>query len=143
MNVGHILSVKGSEVYTLDAKATLAETVSVLAERRIGAIVLVDGRGGVAGIISERDIVRVLAKSGAEVLDKPVGEAMTVKVKTCGLETPIDDLLATMTKGRFRHLPVVENGRLVGLVSIGDIVKNKIEQAERDAEKMREYIAAG
>lgn len=143
MNVGHILKAKGADVFTLRPEVSLAEVVTVLAERRIGAIVLVDEAGHVAGIVSERDVVRVLAKFGAGVLDKPIGEAMTVKVKTCSSETAIEEVLAIMTKGRFRHLPVIDGGRLSGIVSIGDVVKTKIEEAEREAEQMREYIAAG
>ncbi|TFF27804.1 CBS domain-containing protein [Jiella endophytica] len=143
MNVGHILKTKGGDVFTLRPEVTIAEVVEVLAERRIGAIVLVDEGGAVAGIVSERDVVRVLAKSGAGVLDKPIGEAMTVKVQTCSGETGIDEVLSIMTNGRFRHLPVIEGGRLAGIVSIGDIVKMKIEETEREAEQMREYIAAG
>lgn len=143
MTVDRILKGKGSEVFTLRPEVTLAEVVEVLAERRIGAIVLLDQAGHVAGIVSERDVVRVLAKFGASVLEKPIGEAMTVKVQTCTGETPIDEVLAIMTKGRFRHLPVVEGGRLAGIVSIGDVVKAKIQEAEREAAQMREYIAAG
>lgn len=143
MTVDQILKGKGSEVFTLRPEVTLAEVVQVLAERRIGAIVLVDQAGEVAGIVSERDVVRVLATFGAEVLEKPIGGAMTVKVQTCTGETPIDEVLAIMTKGRFRHLPVVVDGRLAGIVSIGDVVKAKIEEAEREAAQMREYIAAG
>ncbi|MCE7026876.1 CBS domain-containing protein [Jiella avicenniae] len=143
MTVDQILKVKGGEVFTLQPHVTLAEVVDVLAERRIGAIVLLDDAGHVAGIVSERDVVRVLAKFGAEILTKPIGEAMTVKVKTCTSDTGIDEVLAIMTNGRFRHLPVVEGGRLAGIVSIGDVVKLKIEEAEREAAQMREYIAAG
>lgn len=143
MTVDQILKAKGGEVFTLQPEVTLAEVVNVLAERRIGAIVLLDDAGHVAGIVSERDVVRVLAKFGAEILNKPIGEAMTVKVKTCTSETGIDEVLAIMTKGRFRHLPVIDAGRLAGIVSIGDVVKLKIEEAEREAAQMREYIAAG
>ncbi|MBP0615006.1 CBS domain-containing protein [Jiella mangrovi] len=143
MNVGHILKAKGSDVFTLRPDVSLAEVVRLLAERRIGAIVLLDEDGRVAGIVSERDVVRVLAKSGAEILDKPIGEAMTAKVQTCTSSTPIEDVLGVMTRGRFRHLPVYEDDRLAGIISIGDVVKAKIEEAEREAEQMREYIAAG
>ncbi|MBO0902341.1 CBS domain-containing protein [Jiella sonneratiae] len=143
MTVAHILKGKGSEVVTLRPEVTLSEVVQVLAEKRIGAIVLVDDGGRVAGIVSERDVVRVLARSGPVVLEKPIGEAMTVKVKTCTTMTPIEEVLTTMTHGRFRHLPVVEDGRLAGIISIGDVVKMKIEEAEREAREMREYIAAG
>ncbi|NDW03264.1 CBS domain-containing protein [Jiella pacifica] len=143
MTVDQILKAKGGEVFTLQPEVTLAEVVNVLAERRIGAIVLLDDAGHVAGIVSERDVVRVLAKFGAEILNKPIGEAMTVKVKTCTRDTGIDEVLSIMTKGRFRHLPVIDAGRLAGIVSIGDVVKLKIEEAEREAAQMREYIAAG
>ena len=143
MNVDHILRAKGGAVSTLRPEAPLADVVQMLAEKRIGAIVLVDEAGQVAGIVSERDVVRVLAKFGAAVLDKPIGEAATAKVKTCTRETAIEEVLAIMTSGRFRHLPVIDGGQLSGIVSIGDVVKMKIEEAEREAEQMREYIAAG
>ncbi|MCQ0989089.1 CBS domain-containing protein [Jiella marina] len=143
MTVGHILETKGGDVFTLRPEATLEEAAKVLAEHRIGAIVLMDESDHVAGIVSERDIVRLVAKAGAESLTHPVRDVMTLKVATCSRETSIDEVLAIMTHGRFRHLPVVEDGKLLGIVSIGDVVKKRIEDAEREAEQMREYIAAG
>jgi CBS domain-containing protein len=142
MTVAAILAVKGREVLTTTADKTVAEVVEVLARRKIGALVVVEGTHKIVGIVSERDVVRAIA-SGAAALFQPVSSVMTRDVMTCGDTETIDSVMSRMTKGRFRHLPVAENGRLAGIISIGDVVKARIEEVEREAENMRAYIATG
>ncbi len=142
MTVAAILSTKGREVLTTTTAKTLAEVVEVLAKRRVGALVVVENGDRIVGIISERDVVRAIA-SGPAALFQPVSAVMTRDVMTCGDSETIDSVMSRMTRGRFRHLPVAENGRLAGIISIGDVVKARIEQVEREAEDMRAYIAAG
>ena len=141
MTVAAILASKGRDVVTIAGARTVAESVQLLATKRIGAIVVIDDGGRIAGIVSERDIVRALAADAAAALALPVSSVMTRAVVTCGEGETIDSVMSRMTRGRFRHLPVVTSGRLVGIISIGDIVKARIEQVEREAEEMRAYIA--
>lgn len=143
MSVRQILEEKGREVVTLRPEATLDEAVQILAGKKIGAIVLVDAKGAVAGIVSERDIVRLIGTSGVASISQSVGDVMTMAVTTCTESTSINEAMELMTHGRFRHLPVCEEDRLVGIISIGDVVKRRIEEVEREANEMREYIAAG
>lgn len=143
MSVATILNRKGRDVACVTADVTLGRAVSQLSERRIGAVVVCDAAGAVLGILSERDIVRALARNGAAALDEPVDRHMTEKVVTCTEASTVDECMEAMTDGRFRHMPVVENGKLVGIVSIGDIVKDKIASALEEAEAMRSYITAG
>ncbi|MEF2551294.1 CBS domain-containing protein [Aurantimonas sp. A2-1-M11] len=143
MNVRDILEAKGRNVITLKPEATLEEAMQVLAGRRIGAIVLTDDADGVAGIVSERDVVRVLGTIGVSALSESIGQMMTANVRTCTEDTTVNEAMEMMTTGRFRHLPVCQNGRLIGIISIGDVVKQRIEEVEREALQMREYIAAG
>ena len=119
----------------------LPNQVRRLSARRIGAVVVADASGSVAGIISERDIIRVLGMHGTAALDWPVADVMTRRVVTCREHDTVSDIMEVMTDGRFRHLPVVENGRLVGIVSIGDVVKRHIAEVESEAIAMRDYIA--
>lgn len=140
MNVAQILADKGRDVVTAEADTTLMAVADILAKRKIGAAVILEG-DKICGIASERDIVRQLATNGAGALDQPISSCMTRKVVDCQEEDSVDSVMEKMTKGRFRHMPVTDSGKLVGLVSIGDIVKRKIEQAERDAEDMKRYIA--
>jgi CBS domain-containing protein len=141
MNVEHILSEKGREVFTIAPDLTLAEAARTLSERRIGALVVSDAGSPVLGILSERDIVRALAVKGPSALEEPVSGYMTGQVVTCTSHTAINDLMETMTRGKFRHVPIVENGRLIGLVSIGDIVKFRVAEIESESRALREYIA--
>jgi CBS domain-containing protein len=143
MNVARILKDKGRSVVMLAPEASVRTVVETLAKERIGALILCDGDRRVVGIISERDIVRMLASGGAAVLDQPVASFMTKDVRTCTERDTVDWLMEEMTAHRFRHLPVVEGGRLVGIVSIGDVVKQRIAAAELEAASMREYIATG
>jgi CBS domain-containing protein len=142
MTVAAILAVKGREVLTTTADKTVAEVVEILAKRKIGALVVVEGGHSIVGIVSERDIVRAIA-SGPAALFQPVSTVMTREVMTCSDTETIDGVMSRMTNGRFRHLPVAENGHLAGIISIGDIVKARIEEVEREAEDMRAYIATG
>jgi CBS domain-containing protein len=140
MNVAAILRQKGRAVTTANPSATLLEVANKLAAKRIGAIVIVGARGDVAGIISERDIIRELATSGEDCLARPVADTMTRQVVTCQETDTLDELMAMMTARRFRHLPVVTDGALVGIVSIGDVVKHHVAEVEMEATAMRDYI---
>ena len=141
MNVAGILALKGREVTTITAGALVSEAVARLASRKIGALVVAGQDNRVEGIISERDIVRAIGKQGAGILANAVSSLMTREVVSCTESDTINDVMGRMTRGRFRHLPVVEDGRLAGIISIGDVVKARIEQVEREAEEMRAYIA--
>lgn len=140
MNVAAILRQKGRAVTTVSPATTLLEVAHKLAAKRIGAIVVVGVRGEVSGIISERDIIRVLAGTGPACLTRPVSEVMTRDVVTCQEADTLDELMAMMTARRFRHLPVVTDGALVGIISIGDVVKHHVAEVEMEATAMREYI---
>ena len=140
MTVARIINEKGRGVVTAAASASLAEIAALLSEKRIGAVVIV-AEDGIRGIISERDIVRAVAKFGNEALSKLASDWMTARVVMCRPEDTIHDVMQKMTSGRFRHLPVVVDGKLAGIVSIGDVVKHRIEEVEREAEQIREYIA--
>lgn len=141
MTVASVLAGKGRDVVTAAGGDTLAEVVDLLATRRIGAVVIVEKGGKVIGILSERDVVREVASRGAAALDQPARACMTHDVVSCDEGDTIDRVMNVMTQGRFRHLPVVAHGKLAGIISIGDVVKRKIEQAERDAASLRDYIA--
>lgn len=141
MNVKAILDAKGHNVLTIGPNETLAQAIATLAEHRIGALVVTNGDRKVIGILSERDIVRVIAKQGAAALDHGVRQAMTAKVKICNENHTINQVMELMTQGRFRHLPVEKDGRLDGIISIGDVVKKRIEEVEREAEEIKQYIA--
>ncbi|MCW5725237.1 MAG: CBS domain-containing protein [Maricaulaceae bacterium] len=142
MNVAGILRDKGHDVFTVDPRITLAEAARLLDERRVGAMVIVDRAESPVGVISERDIIRAVARGGPEALQQPVSAFMSGDVVTASTDDSIDELMVRMTGRRIRHLPVVENGRLTGIVSIGDVVKRKIEDAEAEAEAMKAYIAS-
>lgn len=142
MQVSAILADKGHEVATASPDTPMMTIIEHLAEKNIGAIVITNARDAVAGIISERDIVRALGQHGASVFDQPVSSYMTQSVVTCAEHESSHDLMGKMTSGRFRHLPVVSDTRLVGIISIGDIVKARIAEVQREAEALREYIAS-
>jgi len=141
--VKHILRDKGREVVSISADATLSEAARLLARKRIGALVVRDRDGALAGILSERDIVRALAEASVNALAHSVSAHMTRAIETCCEADSIEDLMEIMTHRRLRHLPVVEEDRLCGIVSIGDVVKTRIEETVREAETLRGYIAAG
>ena len=140
MNVGTILKQKGRSVTTATPATTLLEIVNKLAAKRIGSIVLIGPNGTLAGIVSERDVINCLAAHGPDCLKRPVSENMTRDVITCSEDDTLDELMAKMTEKRFRHLPVVTDGALVGIVSIGDVVKHHIAEVEMEAIAMRDYI---
>jgi CBS domain-containing protein len=139
MTIAAVLRSKGSNVETIAADATLFDAVRKLGEKRIGALPVID-HGRIAGIMSERDVIYCLRDHGPEVLDWPVDRAMTSPAVTVDSSTPILSALALITQRRIRHLPVVDNGELKGLVSIGDLVKHRMERIEAEAEAMRAYI---
>lgn len=142
MTIARILAAKGRDVTTIQPHRLVSEAVSLLAERRIGAVVVVGADRQVLGILSERDIVRALA-AGPHILQDPVSRYMTAKVVTCTADMLVVDAMEEMTDGRFRHLPVVEDGRLSGIISIGDVVKHRLAEIQREAEQLRGYILAG
>ncbi|WP_306257604.1 CBS domain-containing protein [Pararhizobium sp. IMCC21322] len=142
MTIASILGSKGRDVFTITLPQTLLEVCSTLREHRIGAILIVDDKGKLAGILSERDIVRRIAEHGPDALQADTSECMTSNVVTCSLQDTIQTAMARMSEGRFRHIPVVENDELVGMVSIGDLVKRRIADAEREAEDLKNYLYA-
>ena len=141
MNVEQLLSGKGHDVISVQPHRTLAEAIRTLSEKRIGAVIVMGANGALVGILSERDIIRALGELGAGALESAVSRSMTSKVVTCRPQTSVDELMEIMTTGRFRHVPVVENGRVTGIVSIGDVVKHRVAAIEAESQAMRDYIA--
>ena len=139
MTVRAILDTKGHQISSIEPESKLSAAIKMLGERKIGAV-LVMSKGRIEGILSERDIVRVLGERGASVLDAPVSEVMTRKVVSCRESDTVAAIMEMMTNGKFRHLPVVEGERVVGLISIGDIVKWREQEYEKEQEALREYI---
>ena len=143
MNVKAILAAKklGGDIISIEPTADLATAAKLLSKHRIGSVVILGAGERLVGILSERDIVRALSEQGAGALALPVGQVMTRDVATCGENDTVASIMERMTAGRFRHMPVVANGRLVGLISIGDVVKLRVEEIEGESEAMRDYIA--
>ena len=142
MNVATILKAKGTDVETVSPNMTLGEVARLLASKRIGAVLIMEGEH-LAGILSERDIVKAIGHSGVEALERSSREVMTSRIVTCGLNDSVDELMDRMTEGRFRHLPVIENEKLVGIISIGDVVKHRIAETVMEKEALQLYIASG
>ena len=140
MYVQSILTAKGNDVIAIEPTATIESAVKILAERRIGALLVLGPERRVIGIVSERDVVRAMAQSGAAALQLPVSQAMTRKVSTCTLADSVSSIMEQMTNGKFRHLPVVEQDQLLGIVSIGDIVKHRLMEMQQELEALRDYI---
>lgn len=142
MNVKAILAAKklGGTIIDIEPTADLAAAVKLLAAHRIGAVLIRGAGGRIAGILSERDIVRALAEHGPRALALPVGQVMTREVETCSEDDTVAAIMERMTQRRFRHMPVMRSGKLVGLISIGDVVKERVEEIERESEAMRDYI---
>jgi CBS domain-containing protein len=140
MRIRDILRRKGDTVATVRPDATVRQLLAVLAEHNIGAVVVSPDGASISGIVSERDVVRRLHDRGAALLDRPVSEIMTAEVRSCGPGDKVEDLRRTMTEHRFRHAPVVEDGRLAGIVSIGDVVKSAIDELESEREHLVGYI---
>ena len=142
MLVKNILGEKGREVISITCETTLSEATRLLARRRIGAVVVRDETGALAGILSERDVVHAVADESVTSLARPVSFYMTRAVATCSESDSIEELMEMMTHGRFRHMPVVDNGLITGIVSIGDVVKTRIAETVQEAASLREYITA-
>lgn len=143
MLVSDILKIKGTNVVTIAPDTPVGAAVATLAEKRIGCIVVTTDGGVLSGILSERDVVRVLAEQGGDVLDEPVSALMTPKVVTCAPSQTIAQVMEMMTSGRFRHVPVLQDGRLAGMISIGDVVKFRLEETEEEVRQLAAYVAGG
>jgi CBS domain-containing protein len=140
MNVKTILAAKGGDIFSIEPTADLAAAAKLLSTHRIGAAVIRGAGGRLAGILSERDIVKAVSEHGATALALPVAQVMTRNVTTCSEDDSIADIMEQMTSGKFRHMPVLKNNQLVGVISIGDVVKQRVEEIERDADALRDYI---
>ncbi len=143
MFVSDILSRKGGLVYTVTPGTSVGQISQQLSTRRIGSVLVLDVESALAGIVSERDLVRAFASHGAAAMELEARSIMTREVVTCDPDDSIDHVMQQMTRGRFRHLPVVRHGELLGLVSIGDVVKARLEEAHHETEALRAYIVAG
>ncbi|MET1410964.1 CBS domain-containing protein [Roseibium sp. HPY-6] len=141
MTVAAILSGKGHETITASSETPLSDICETLAKNKIGAVVVCAGDKSIEGIVSERDVVRAIGTQGTSSLNLPVSSVMTKEVMTCEEHHSVNEVMARMTQGRFRHMPVVKDGKLTGVISIGDVVKHKIAQVELEAEQMRNYIS--
>ncbi|WP_425409374.1 CBS domain-containing protein [Hyphococcus sp.] len=141
MKVEKILQAKGADIFSVSPGASIREAITILNEKNIGAVIVLSDNGDAVGILSERDIVRRLGDKGADALSMTVSDCMTSKMHTCSLDASVDELMTKMTEQRIRHLPVTDDGKIVGVVSIGDVVKRKIEEAEQEAAALKEYIA--
>jgi CBS domain-containing protein len=143
MTIAAILKHKGHEIASVDPTQTIADVAQLLAAKRIGAVLVMDSARQLLGIVSERDIVKALAAHGSRVLDMTAGQLMTRNLQTARPQTTVPEAMAMMTEGRFRHVPVVENGALIGLVSIGDVVKARIMQQEHEVDSLKAYVVGG
>ena len=143
MTIAALLKQKGHEVTSVDPTQTIADVANLLTAKRIGAVLVTDSAQQLLGILSERDIVKTLAAHGARALEMTAGQLMTRDVQTATPQTTVPEAMAMMTQGRFRHVPVMENGALVGLISIGDVVKARITQQEHEVDSLRAYVVGG
>lgn len=141
MQVGQVIAQKELDIVTTRPDASIAEAAALLKDKNIGAVVVTETDGSISGILSERDIVRALPDHGGKLLDEKVANLMTTEVTTCTPDDRIDDVMKLMTSGRFRHLPVVNEGHLVGIISIGDVVKNRLRELESETSDLRQYIS--
>lgn len=142
MTVARILGDKGTAIFSITPEMSLADAARLLSERRIGAVLVTGPDGALNGILSERDIVRAIARSGAGALSDAVAQHMTREVVTCARAVSIDAVMAMMTNGKFRHVPVIEDGQIVGVISIGDVVKHRVAAMEAESEALKNYIAS-
>ncbi len=141
MYVSDILKFKGDNILSLSADQPISAAIAMMTTNRIGAVLVIDDKGGIAGIISERDLVRAMHTFGKDLFDKRVADLMTTTVVTCSTKDPLAAIMGMMTSQRFRHVPVVDEGKVVGMISIGDVVKNRIEEAQFEVDALRRYIA--
>jgi len=141
MTIAAILAAKGNEVVMVSDTMVIRDVIALLHNRRIGAVLVTDAGGDVVGVLSERDIIHGLAARGADLLDQTAREIMTSPVVTCRPTDSVADVMTLITQRRFRHVPVVDEGRLLGIVSIGDLVKRRIEDIEQETEALKSYIA--
>ena len=141
MTVARILADKGRTVVTVPPRATLRDVVDVLAAKHIGALIVADDAGAMVGIVSERDVVRALARRGVDAMEDRVCDHMTREVVTATLSDSVIHVVQTMSTGKFRHMPILEGGELIGIVSTGDAVKYRLEQMEAEHSALRDYIA--
>jgi CBS domain-containing protein len=142
MKVSNLLATKGHDVATISQERSVRDAVALLKERGIGALVVTGAKSPIAGMFSERDVVRALANAGEGALDQKVAELMSAEVTVCSTSTELNELMTTMTERRIRHVPVVDDGRLAGLVSIGDVVKARLEELEHDKKDLLDYVSA-
>jgi len=142
MRVSNLLATKGHEVATISQERSVSDAVQMLKERRIGALIVTGADAPLAGIFSERDVVRAIAESGAAALDLKVADLMSSEVTTCDESTSVTDLMGLMTAKRIRHVPVVHEGQLVGMVSIGDVVKARFDELEHEKQDLLDYVSA-
>ena len=142
MDVAAILREKGTRVITSGPDATMAKIVSTLSRERVGVVVICEKDGALSGIVSERDIVRGLAERGQSLMSGPVAGLMTTNVRTCSPGDTVSEIMATMTARRIRHLPVIESGKLCGIISIGDAVKHRLDEIESEADALRQYVTS-
>ena len=140
MTVKTILSTKGGDVISIEPTASLETAVKTLAKHRIGALLVLGPDRRVVGILSERDVVRALGEQGADVLTMPLAQVMTRKVVTCGETETVGTIMERMTTGKFRHVPVVEQDQVVGIISIGDVVKHRLHEMDQESAALRDYI---
>jgi CBS domain-containing protein len=143
MLIGQILADKGSDVVAIQPDATIAAAAKLLRTKRIGAVVVTDAAGALCGIISERDLARGLADHGTTLLEMRVSQLMTAEVQTCAPGDDLEKLMKQMTEGRFRHLPVLRDGEMIGIISIGDVVKHRLRELETETHMLHDYIAGG
>ena len=143
MSVAALLTNKPTSIITATPGMPICDAAKLLSDNRIGAVVVTDGEQHVAGILSERDIVRGLAAHGASVMTQPVSDLMTAPVETCTRSETVDDIMRRMSEGRFRHMPVTEGSKLVGVISIGDVVKHRITELQHEKDAMQSYIMSG
>jgi CBS domain-containing protein len=141
MYVANILKAKGNDIVTISPGEPVAAALAILEDKRIGSLLVLDEHNRIAGILSERDLVRAMHKHHDQFLNKRVSELMTTRVVTCSSKDPVAAIMGMMTAQRFRHVPVVDDGKLVGIISIGDVVKSRIEEAEAEVDALRQYIS--
>ncbi|MCP5364280.1 MAG: CBS domain-containing protein [Hyphomicrobiales bacterium] len=141
MLVADILKSKGTDIFSVTSDESVVTAIALLCTKKIGAVLVMDGQGDIQGILSERDLIRAMNTHGKSLFEKKVGELMTTEVVTCSPQDPIAAIMGMMTAQRFRHVPVINEGRMVGMISIGDVVKSRIEEAQSEVEALRLYIS--